>query len=133
MSAVPRLFSYADLKDMPVDGNWYEVVAGELVLTPAPRFEHQFVHLNLLEFLKTRLEEEGRWRAFPVPIDFVVGPYDVGQPDIMVLEIREVDRFRETGFVDRPPRVIVEILSLRTASVNLRAKLSLYARFGVPD
>jgi hypothetical protein len=59
MSAVPRLFTSADLEEMPVDSNRYEIVAGELIVTPAPRFEHQFVLLNLLEFLKTFLEKEG--------------------------------------------------------------------------
>ena len=133
MSAVPQLFTYADLNDLPADSNRYEIVAGELIVTPAPRFEHQFVLANILEFLKTWLEQERRWRAFPAPIDLVVGPYDVVQPDVMVLETNEIDRFREIGVVDRPPRVVVEVLSPGTASTDLRAKLALYARFGVPE
>ena len=133
MSAVPRLFTYPDLNDMPADSNRYEIVAGELVVTPAPRFEHQFVLLNLLEFLKTWLEKEGRWRAVPAPIDLVVGPYDVVQPDIMVLATSQVKRFREIGIVDLPPRVVVEVVSPGTANIDLRAKLALYARFGVPE
>ena len=133
MSSVQRLFTYADLNDMPADRNRYEIVAGELIVTPAPRFEHQFVLLNLLEFLQTWLEKEGRWRAFPAPIDLVAGPYDVVQPDIMVVATSQVNRFREIGFVDLPPRVVVEVLSPGTASVDLRAKLALYARFGVPE
>lgn len=133
MSAVPRLLTYQDLKEIPADRNRYEIVAGELIVTPAPRFEHQFVLLNLLEFLKTWLATEEHWRAFPAPIDLVAGPYDVVQPDIMILATSEVDRFREIGFVDLPPQVVVEVLSPGTASVDLRAKLALYARIGVPE
>lgn len=131
MSALPELFTYADLDDMPADSYRYEIIAGELVVAPAPRFEHQFVLLNLLEFLKTWLEKDGEWRAFPAPIDLVVGPYDVVQPDIMVLATSQIARFREIGIVDLPPRVVVEVLSPGTASVDLRAKLALYARFGI--
>lgn len=118
---------------MPADGNRYELAAGELVVTPAPRFEHQFVLLNLLEMLRECLETEGRFRAFPAPIDLVAGPYDVVQPDIMVLATSDIDRFREIGVVDRPPQVVAEALSPGTAHVGLRAKLALYARFGVPE
>lgn len=133
MSAVPRLYMHDDLQHMPDDGARREIIAGELIVTPAPRFEHQFVVANLLEYLQSWSETEGQWRAFPAPIDLVVGPYDVVQPDVMVLATREVDRFREIGVVDRPPRIVVEVLSPGTAHIDLRAKMALYARFGVPE
>lgn len=133
MSAVPRLFTFADLERMPEDSNRYEVVAGELVVTPAPRFEHQFVLLNLLEMLQECLENEGRYWAFPAPIVLVAGPYDVVQPDIIVLATRDIDRFQEIGVVDQPPQVAVEVLSPDTAHVDLRVKLALYAHFGIPE
>jgi Uma2 family endonuclease len=63
----------------------------------------------------------------------VAGPYDVVQPDIMVLATSDVDRFREIGIVDLPPRVVVEVLSPETEIVDLRAKLALHARLGVPE
>jgi Uma2 family endonuclease len=101
--------------------------------TPAPRFEHQFVLANTLEFLKSWLEKEGRWRAFLAPIDLVAGSYDVVQPDIMVLAMSEIDRFRDIGIVVVPPRVVVEVLSPGTANVDLRAKRARHAQFGVTE
>ena len=49
MSAVPRLLTYDDLCSMPEDGARREIVGGDLLVNPAPRFEHQIVVANIHE------------------------------------------------------------------------------------
>ena len=42
-----RPLNYDDLRDMPDDGQRYEIICEELVVNPAPRREHQEVAANL--------------------------------------------------------------------------------------
>ena len=43
MSVTLRRLTYDDLRDMPDNGQRYEIIGGELIVNPAPRREHQEV------------------------------------------------------------------------------------------
>ncbi len=47
MIATLRALTYDDLREMPDDGQRYEIIGGELIVIPAPRREHQEVAANL--------------------------------------------------------------------------------------
>lgn len=133
MSAVERLATFLDLMDAPDDGMQRQIIAGEMIVTPAPLFSHLFVQTNLQESLAAFLRETGSRRVFPAPADVRVSPYDVVQPDLMVLEEADTLRYLRLGVIDAPPLVVVEVLSPATARVDRLAKAALYARFGVPE
>ncbi|MFT4038231.1 MAG: Uma2 family endonuclease [Thermomicrobiales bacterium] len=133
MSAAERLATYWDLLDTPDDGMQRQIIAGEMIVTPAPLFSHLFVQTNLQELLAAFLRETGVRRVFPAPADVCVGPYDVVQPDLMVLEEADTNRYLDKGVVDAPPIIVVEVLSPSTARVDRVAKAALYARFGVQE
>jgi hypothetical protein len=94
MSAVPRLYTYDDLQHMPEDGARREVIGGDLLVNPAPRFEHQIVLANIHERLAAHLAEEGKYRVFESPIDVYVSRRDVVQPDLIAIAQSAVARFR---------------------------------------
>ena len=41
MSTLQRQWTVTDLRDLPDDGNRYEIIDGELLVTPAPAWVHQ--------------------------------------------------------------------------------------------
>ncbi len=133
MAALPRLLTYADLADMPDDGSRREIIAGELLVNPAPRIRHQAILLTLLEELLAFFGPERAYRPLPAPVELRVTPYDVVQPDLVVLPASVVRQRELRNFVEEPPRLVVEILSPSTASSDRRAKMALYARFGIPE
>lgn len=133
MAAEPRLYVASDLEDMPDDGQRREIIAGELFVTPAPVFDHQYLQQRLMFLVGFPLQQRGDFSMFAAPIDIAVSQYDVVQPDLIVVKMQDVPWFRRRGKTDRPPVVAIEILSPGTARVDRRAKFALYARFGVPE
>src|SRR4051812_22762087 len=67
-------WTYDDYARLPDDGNRYEVIRGNLYVTPAPNFDHQYVISQLSRFLGNFGAETG--------LGFVLGaPFDVLLPD----------------------------------------------------
>jgi Uma2 family endonuclease len=133
MAALPRLLTYSDLAEMPDDGLRREIIAGELLVNPAPRIRHQGILLALLEELLAFFGPERAYRPLPAPVELRITPYDVVQPDLVVLPRTFVSQQGLRNFIEEPPLLVVEILSPSTASSDRRAKMALYARFGVPE
>jgi Uma2 family endonuclease len=122
------------LDALPDDGNRYEIIDGELFVTPSPRYEHQFVvgelYARLLAYLKpTRL-------ARPL-----FSPSDVRredrrrnrvQPDVFVA--RYVNGKRPNFPLDLKDLLLaVEVLSPSTAADDHHRKRRLYLNAGVPS
>ena len=71
---------------LPQDGNRYEVVHGELLVTPAPAPLHQAVLRRLMRALEGYLEPLGRGETvFPAPADISWDDDTLVQPDISVV------------------------------------------------
>jgi Uma2 family endonuclease len=93
MPVIPeaRRYSVAEVLDFPPDGNRYEVVAGELLVTPAPTVGHQLLVSRLMTLLSRYLEPLGhRDSLFTAPADITwgLGPKeaeDLVQPDLFVV------------------------------------------------
>src|SRR5690606_27805130 len=73
----------ADLvRALPDDGNRYELVSGELVMTPAPRPKHQLAVYELEKLLERVLAGTGLGRVLHSPADISLGEDEVLQPDL---------------------------------------------------
>jgi len=127
------LHSYwtADLvRELPDDGNRYELVRGELLVTPAPRPRHQRVHSRLLAALHRYLEVEPVGEVWSSPADISWGPDTLVQPDLFVVPPGEAaaERWAEV----RHLLLVVEILSPGTARQDRFQKRRRYQEAGVP-
>lgn len=69
----------------------------------------------------------------PAPVELRITPYDVVQPDLVVLPQAVVKQEVMHNFIEEPPLLVVEILSPLTSATDRRAKMALYARFGIPE
>ncbi len=75
---------------LPEDGNRYEVVYGELLVTPAPRPWHQRLVLRLASALEEYLaRHSGAGVAFTSPADISWGPDVLLQPDVFVVPVEQ--------------------------------------------
>lgn len=133
MIAELRPLTHDDLLTMPDDGNRYEIINGELIVTPAPIARHQRVLLRLTLLLHSYLAERGVGELFIAPLDIVLGPNDVVEPDLLIIA-SEQGRVRgtENSFVG-PPVLVVEIISPSSQRTDLVRKMALYARSGVRE
>jgi Uma2 family endonuclease len=67
--AAPVYYTADQVRALPDDGNRYEVVYGELLVTPAPRAWHQEIVARLGESLRAYLRHEGAAHVFQAPAD----------------------------------------------------------------
>ena len=109
----------------PEDGNKYELIFGELVVSPTPRFRHQVIVMRLTELLLAYCRREPVGQVFCVGADLSWGRPDVlTQPDIFVLppEHRSIEKWSEV----RHSPLIVEVLSKSTARHDRFGKRIVY-------
>ena len=114
---------------MPDDGNRYEVVGGELRMSPAPKVLHQIVVAQFTAVLTSLVREHGLGIVVCAPTDVILSDTDIVQPD--VLFVRK-DRLAIIGDQVRgAPDLVVEVLSQSTRKRDMTEKLALYATHGV--
>ncbi len=125
----PRL-TYADVQALPDDGKRYELLEGELVVSPAPTPKHQKVTGRTYAFL-LRAEDGGYGEAYVAPVYVVFDDEEVTEPDVIFVR-RERLGIVTASEVRGAPDLVVEVLSPSTRRRDLRVKMQIYARFGVP-
>ena len=117
---------------LPEDGNRYEVLDGELFVTPAPTWGHQSV-LAVLQLRLSAYVTEHRlgWTRF-APADIVFSPRRLLQPDLFVVPSREGGPPRSWADV-RSLLLAVEVLSPSTARADRHRKRLIYQSEAVPE
>lgn len=127
--AVKRKLGYDDLLNMPDDGMIREVLDGELVVTPSPSPIHQRVSKRLQRQLEAWFETRGLGEVFDAPLDTILGPHDVVEPDILVVADPATITRRA---VEGAPLLVVEVLSASTERTDWVRKRARYAAAHVP-
>lgn len=121
--------TYADYASIPPDGCVWQVLDGEATVMPVPSPQHQRASKRLQRQLEAFFEAKGRGEVFNAPIDLILGPHDVTQPDIVV--VTDAATVTRRG-IEAPPLLVVEVLSPSTAAYDREAKARRYAALGVP-
>ena len=130
MPDTARRYTVEEVLGFPSDGNRYELVHGELLVSPAPRFLHQRVVSRLLAQLVRYLEPYGRFaEALVSPADITWGTADdLAQPDVFVVPVSETG---EGWSSIRTLLLAAEVLSPSTARYDRITKRHLYQEHGV--
>ncbi len=123
-----RILDYSDYLAAPDDGKRYEILSGELLVTPSPRPVHQRVVARLGRILSEHFERRGEGEVFLSPIDLILTNHDVLQPDLLVVDDRT--QITERG-IEGAPLLIAEVLSRKTADRDRGLKALRYAALGV--
>ena len=88
MPAQPTEWTVEMVRALPDDGNRYEVIDGELFVTPAPSVFHQRAVVELLYLVGPYVKAHGIGEALIAPADVVVyGPRKFVQPDLFVVPL----------------------------------------------
>ena len=124
--------TYDDYCLLPNDGKRYEIIDGELFVTPSPRFAHQIMVTRLTRYLSAFVEDHGLGLVFVSPFDVVFSQFDVVEPDLLYVSKARAAVLTEKN-VQGAPDLVIEVLSPTTAATDRTIKLKLYARFGVTE
>jgi Uma2 family endonuclease len=125
-------WTVADVLQLPEDGKRYEVVDGELLVTPAPSLLHQEAVQALHERLKQFVDAHHLGRALVSPADIEFDERTLVQPDLFVAPL--IDGRRPRSWKDiRSLLLAVEVLSPSTARADRQIKRRRYQRHGVGE
>lgn len=122
----PGEFTVDDIDATPDDGMRYELVDGTLFVTPVPYPLHQHAVGELLYRLYPGCPDH--LQLFVGPLEFRPTQKRSLQPDLLVVRREDVG----PRYIQRPPQLLVEVLSDVTRSKDLVLKRALYAEAGVP-
>ena len=118
-----------EVRNLPDDGNRYELVGGELVVTPAPRLAHQAALAALYDHIGPYVAGTGAGRVLWSPADLSLGEDEVLQPDLFVFPGEAPERWRDITRL----LLVVEVTSPSTARHDRQLKRQRYQRAGVPE
>ncbi len=128
---IPKL-TYDQFRQLPDDGKRYELIHGEVHVTPSPSTKHQFVLWNLSTSLGTHTIKNHLGRVAFAPLDVRLSEDTALQPDLIFVPNARAEIIQE-NFIAGAPDLVVEILSPSTAAHDRATKLTLYAGAGVPE
>ncbi len=117
---------YGDYCAIPTDGKRYELVDGEVHVTPAPSPLHQAVVGNLFVILREHFRPPAR--VFISPIDVILTPHDVVQPDLVV--VANPSQVSARG-IEGAPLLVIEVVSPATMVYDRTTKAQRYAALGI--
>jgi len=121
--------THRDLDDTPDDGNRYEVIDGELHVTPFPTTGHQKVVTELLFLLRLHVGEEGLGDVFVSGLKVVLDEHTGVGPDLVYIATEQAGGLRRDGY-HGPPALVVEVLSSKP-TLDTKVKRGTYARAGI--
>lgn len=110
----------------------YELVDGELLVTPSPALWHQVAVGKLLIALSAYLDTEPVGRVITSPSDVELEPEFITQPDIFVVPMAEWRRVASDGLPIHELLLAIEVLSPSSSRHDRVRKRPLYQRH-VPD
>jgi Uma2 family endonuclease len=117
---------------LPEDGNRYEVLDGELHVTPAPGMAHQEVLKRLFRRIDPYVEQHYLGWIFWSPADIEFTPKRRLQPDLFVVPNTGAAKPREWSEV-KSLLLVIEALSPTTESWDRFKKRPIYQQHQVPQ
>lgn len=132
MATKTKLVTYDDYRNLPNDGKRYEIIGGELFMTPAPGTVYQRISHKILVQINNYVEKHNLGEFFDAPIDVVLSMTDLVQPDLVYISKEREQIVTKKNIVEAPD-LVVEILSENTKTVDRNRKKDLYEKYNVKE
>ncbi|MFQ5770648.1 MAG: Uma2 family endonuclease, partial [bacterium] len=113
-----KTYTYQDYVNLPEDGKRYEIINGDLIMTPAPFTIHQKVSANIVDKLRPFVKKNQKGEVFYAPVDVVLSETNVVQPDILFISNEHSNIITEKN-ISGVPDLVIEILSPTTGYYDL--------------
>lgn len=131
MATQTKHWTLEEVHRLPDDGNKYEVVRGELFVTPPPSDDHETITARLTRILDPFVAANGLGMVYHARAVMRFEGSEV-EPDLMVRQPHP--RGRKGSWDDAPtPTLIVEVLSPSTRRRDHEHKRQLYLDAGVTE
>lgn len=128
---VPR-YTAEEIRAFPDHRVRYEVIRGELFVSPAPGLRHQRAGFAIARFLQDYLERTGLGEVVVAPFEVELTEDSAVQPDVVVVlgdRAHQLTAQRLEG----PPSLAVEVISFSSKRTDRLQKRQLYQQEGVAE
>ncbi len=126
-------WTYEDYCRLPEDGKIYEIIEGELFMSPAPQTRHQICKGNLFAALWIHNKRYHLGMVLDAPSDIILGELaSPVQPDIIFILKDHLDIVKKER-VEGAPDLAVEVLSPWNWKIDRGKKSKIYAKAGVRE
>jgi len=130
--AEPRRVTYEQLlAELPETNRPCELWDGELTMSPGPSCRHQTISHRFHRLLEDWVSAQELGEVFGAPLDMVLAPHQVVQPDVMF--IHRDRRHIIQRSLDGPADLVAEVLSLGSRTRDRIEKRDLYEQYGVRE
>lgn len=126
-----KKYTYEDYLKTPNDKR-YELIDGELLMTPSPVPSHQRISGKLEFKLREFITKNKIGEVFDAPCDVYLDNENVVQPDILFISKDRLDIIGDKN-IQGVPNLVIEIISENSVYRDMVQKKRLYARFGVKE
>ena len=129
MSTQPRYLTNYTIADYRRwEGRWELIDGIAVAMTPSPFAPHERIVSRLARLIGNQLDSMGCGCEVYTGLDWVVSDHTVVRPDLMV-----VCGDQPETHLQRPPDLVVEVLSEATRGRDLVVKRALYLELGVAE
>ena len=127
-------WTYDDYAKIPNDGKTYEIIDGELHVSPAANRFHQDASGNFFYALKGHCIRTGAGAVYAAPTDVSPNEKLVVQPDIFFVSKARLKLFTPDGskFAGAPD-LVIEIISKSSVEYDMSEKKAKYEAMGVRE
>ena len=126
-----KRYTYEDYEKLP-EGSAYQLINGELIMSPSPTIYHQQILTKILILLSGYVEKNNNGIILPSPVDVYFEEHEAYQPDIIFISRERAGIIKEKR-IEGAPDLVIEILSEGTAYYDLKHKKNVYEKYGVKE
>jgi Uma2 family endonuclease len=131
LETIEKRATIEDYERLP-EGAPYQLIAGELIMTPSPTPFHQSISMNLSIVLGSFIKRNKLGVLMAAPLDIYLSEEDVFQPDFIFIQADRAQGIRKDK-LRIIPDLVIEVLSPSTAYYDFTRKKEMYCAHGVTE
>ncbi|MBI3330096.1 MAG: Uma2 family endonuclease [Nitrospinae bacterium] len=132
--------TFVDYLLLPTIVQRYDIIDGEMVMSPAPTVEHQWIIANMHLALAAYFRANPRGIVLFASCDIVIrrDPLRTRQPDLFIFlrgreDIGDLENLRRLPVLEIAPDITIEIISKSETRPSRTEKIEDYRRIGVKE
>ena len=130
--ATRTLLTFEQFEKYPDDGHKHELLQGEHIILPAPKFDHSQIQHKLLYALGAYVRQR-RLGHVMMEVGFRLSPDTCLQPDVSFVRTSQVEKPRPRGYLEGAPALAIEVASESNTAAQLDLKMELYFAHGAEE
>ena len=130
LAPVQPAINRVDFEAMPEGPPYYQLIEGQLIMSPSPFTSHQRIVGRLYSQLFYYVQENQTGEGFVAPLDVFLNDINVYQPDIVFVSSARLHQVTEKG-IEGAPDLCIEVLSKSTQRFDKITKKKVFAQVGL--